>query len=129
MKKEQDQFCKGKPHNMERFMEICLLLLLSQENSHGYTLAEKLIYFGFSKEELNLGSLYRTLRKMEKSNYVASNWQKGGPGPKKRVYQITETGKDMLDQWIQILKNRKKRIEKLISSYDLLKNKFTEEEK
>ena len=82
MNNKETIFCKGKPHNMDRFMEICLLLLLSQKNSHGYTLAEKLTHFGFSKEESNIGSLYRTLRKMEKDKYVTSNWQEGGQGPK-----------------------------------------------
>jgi poly-beta-hydroxybutyrate-responsive repressor len=117
MKNETSLFCKGKPHNMERFMEICLLLLLSQQSSHGYTLAEKLTYFGFSKDELNIGSLYRTLRKMEKDNLVTSNWQAGEQGPKKRVYQITEIGENTLEQWVQVLKNRKKRISKLIYNY------------
>ena len=129
MKNETSLFCKGKPHNMERFMEICLLLLLSQEESHGYTLADKLTHFGFSKEKLNVGSLYWTLRKMEKDNYVTSNWQIGEQGPKKRVYKITESGKNMLKQWIQILKSRKKRIEKLINCYESLQNKFNQKEK
>ena len=129
MNNETSLFCKGKPHNMERFMEICLLLLLSQEDTHGYPLVEKLTYFGFSKEELNVGSLYRTLRKMEKDNYVTSDWQVGEQGPKKRVYKITESGKNMLKQWIQILKSRKKRIEKLINCYESLQNKFNQKEK
>lgn len=111
-------FCPKKTHNMARFMEICLLLLLSQESSYGYTLSEKLSNFGFAQEELNIGSLYRTLRKMEKDKYVTSIWQEGGPGPKKRVYQITRKGENILDQWIDILKYRKKRINRLINIYE-----------
>ncbi len=122
MKDEMNLFCKVKPHNMERFMEICLLLLLYQQAGHGYTLADQLTYFGFSREELNIGSLYRTLRKMEKDRYITSCWEEGVQGPKKRVYQITETGKRMLEQWITVLKDRKKRIEKLINSYESLNN-------
>jgi len=122
-------FCQGARHHMERFMEICLLFLLSKEDSHGYTLAEKLPSFGFAKEELNIASLYRTLRKMEKDTYVTSKWLEGNQGPKKRLYQITETGENILEQWIQILKNRKKRIEKLINSYDSIKNKINKKGK
>lgn len=118
MKDEMNLCCKGKPHNMERFMEICLLLLLYQEAGHGYTLADQLTYFGFSREELNIGSLYRTLRKMEKDTYVTSCWEEGVQGPKKRVYQITETGKRMLEQWIAVLKDRKKRITRLMNNYE-----------
>lgn len=124
MENEESLFCKGKAPNIKRFMEISLLLLLSQEESHGYILAEKLTNFGFSKDELNIGTLYRTLRKMEKDGYIISKWKEGGQGPKKRVYQITETGKSMLTQLIEMLKNRKKRIEKLIDSYESLKNEL-----
>ena len=124
MENEESLFCKGKAPNIKRFMEISLLLLLAQEESHGYILAEKLTNFGFSKDGLNIGTLYRTLRKMEKDGYIISKWKEGGQGPKKRVYQITETGKSMLAQLIEMLKNRKKRIEKLIDSYESLKNEL-----
>lgn len=118
MENEINLSCKGKAHHMERFMEVCLLLLLYQESGHGYTLAEKLAYFGFSKEELNIGSLYRTLRKMEKGACVTSYWEKGDQGPKKRVYQITQTGKRNLGHWVKVFKHRKKRISRLITSYE-----------
>lgn len=122
-KNENSLFCKGKAPDIKRFMEISLLLLLAQEKSHGYTLAERLTDFGFSNEEFNIGTLYRTLRKMEKDNYVTSKWFEGGQGPRKRVYQITESGKDALAQLIEVIKNRKKRIEKLINNYESLKDK------
>lgn len=117
MKGKMNLFCKGKNHKMERFMEVCLLLLLYKETSHGYVLAEQLTYFGFSKEELNIGSLYRTLRKMEKEASVISYWEEGDQGPKKRVYQITEAGKKRLDNWIEVLEERRTRITNLIDTY------------
>jgi DNA-binding PadR family transcriptional regulator len=55
---------------------------------------------------------------MENESLVTSIWEEGGPGPKRRVYEITETGKKELGQWIQILMVRKARIEKLIGKYD-----------
>jgi poly-beta-hydroxybutyrate-responsive repressor len=117
MEGKMNLFCKGKNHKMERFMEVCLLLLLYKETGHGYVLAEQLTYFGFSKEELNIGSLYRTLRKMEKEASVISYWEEGGQGPKKRVYQITEAGKKRLDNWIEVLEERRTCITKLIDTY------------
>ncbi|MHB8125798.1 MAG: PadR family transcriptional regulator [Desulfitobacteriaceae bacterium] len=118
MPEECSLFCNSKHHKMERFMEVCLLLLLYQEPGHGYGLIEQLSYFGFSVEQLNISTLYRTLRKMEQEGSVISIWEEGGQGPKRRVYEITEDGKKELDQWIKILKVRKARIEKLITRYD-----------
>jgi DNA-binding PadR family transcriptional regulator len=118
LKDDQAQFYSNKPHNMERFLEVCLLLLLHDEIGYGYGLIEQLSQFGFSEPELNVSSLYRTLRKMENEGLVTSLWEEGGQGPKRRVYKIKENGKKELEQWINILKVRKTRIEKLISRYD-----------
>jgi poly-beta-hydroxybutyrate-responsive repressor len=118
MQNDQALFCTDKNHKMERFLEVCLLLLLYDEVGYGYGLIEQLEYFGFSQDELNVSTLYRTLRKMEKEELVSSLWEEGGPGPKRRVYEITESGKKELAQWIKILEFRKKRIDKLIGKYD-----------
>jgi len=107
---EHSLFCNTKQHKMDQFMEVCLLLLLHEETGHGYGLIEQLSYFGFSQEQLNVSTLYRTL--------VVSVWEEGGQGPKKRVYNITGSGKMELNHWIQILKVRKTRIDKVIERYE-----------
>lgn len=99
-------------------MEVCLLLLLYEETRHGYGLIEQLSYFGFSEEKLNVSTLYRTLRKMEKEGSVVSVWEESGQGPERRVYNITDSGKKELENWIQVLRGRKARIEKLINKYE-----------
>lgn len=95
-----------------------MLLLLYDEIGYGYGLIEQLTSFGFSEDDLNVSTLYRTLRKMEKEGLVTSLWEGGGQGPKRRVYEITENGKRNLEQWIKILEIRKARIEKLILKYE-----------
>ena len=72
MKAEEALFCNGKPHHMERFLEVCLLLLLYDEIGYGSGLVEQLASFGFSDDDLNVSTLYRTLRKMEKEGLVTS---------------------------------------------------------
>lgn len=110
--------CEIKYQKMERFLEICLLLLLFEKEGYGYGLIEQLGQFGFKAEELNIGSLYRSLRKLEEQNLVSSLWEDASTGPKRRVYTITERGKEELHNWIPILKQRKSRIEYLIDMYD-----------
>lgn len=111
-------FCNEKSHHMERFLEVCLLLLLYDEIGYGYGLIEQLVEFGFSPEDLNVSTLYRTLRKMEGEGLVTSMWEESDQGPKRRVYEITAEGKQNLEQWIKVLKMRKSRIENLIVQYD-----------
>ena len=103
---------------MDRFLEVCLLVLLYDKIGYGYGLIEDLEDFGFTSEDLNVSTLYRTLRKMENENLVTSLWEESGLGPRKRLYKITKEGKDDLDNWILTLKMRKSRIENLIKRYE-----------
>jgi PadR family transcriptional regulator PadR len=109
--------------HMDRFIEVCLLQLLSKEEGYGYALLSKLTIFGFDEEQLNVSTLYRTLRKMEKKNLVKSKWQKGTQGPKKRVYEISEEGKKDLKEWIKILKGRRMMIDRLVKDFDQTRRK------
>ncbi|MDT4761681.1 PadR family transcriptional regulator [Sphaerochaeta sp. PS] len=108
----------NKPQKMERFLEICLLMLLYKQVGYGYALMEKLSIYGFTPEDMNIGSLYRTLRKLEDQGLVSSVWEEATQGPKRRVYAITERGKESLHSWIPTLRERKTRIGQLIDSYE-----------
>ncbi len=108
--------CCRKEHNMHRFIEVCVLVMLCSGEYHGYSLAEQLAEFGFEAEELNISTLYRTLRKMEEDGWVMSYWE-AGKGPKRRVYAITDIGKRELEDWIAIMELRRQRIEKLTERY------------
>ena len=49
------------------------LVLLKEESSHGYELMERIEEeFGF--EQISPGSVYRTLRRMEKEGLCSSEW-------------------------------------------------------
>ena len=104
-------------------MEVCLLTLLSEpqcESCHGYALAERLAEFDFDADEINVSTLYRTLRGMEEAGWVTSSWESGGPGPQRRAYGITQAGRDALSEWAQVLRKRRERIGKLLDAYEKL---------
>jgi poly-beta-hydroxybutyrate-responsive repressor len=68
-----------------------ILLTLREWNSYGYELMERTAAFGF--EAMNPGTLYRTLRQMEKEGVVESKWETSKGGPARRMYTITTLGK------------------------------------
>lgn len=103
---------------MARFMEPCILLLLTAERSHGYQLMEKLGHFGFDGTSSDMATLYRTLRQLEEDNMVVSAWEEGSQGPPKRVYDLTEDGRTLLGEWISIIRDNRDRLTKLLESYD-----------
>jgi poly-beta-hydroxybutyrate-responsive repressor len=102
---------------MDRFLEICLLLLLKDASGYGYGLIEQLSDFGISASQLNVGSLYRSLRKLEKQELVKSTWEAASQGPRRRVYAITGRGKETLSLWISYLEQRKKKIETVLNRF------------
>src|SRR5215211_541905 len=78
-----------------------ILLALREWNSYGYELMERAAAFGF--EAMNPGTLYRTLRQMEKDGVVESKWETSKGGPARRMYSITEAGEAYLDFWAESL--------------------------
>jgi len=113
--------CCNHPHKAEKFLKICLLTLLYGKKDHGYSLMEELEEYGFDKEEINISTLYRNLRKMEKEGTLISSWEKGKSGPKKRVYTITNEGKKNLEEFIDFIKFRKSLMDNLINTYEIKK--------
>ena len=79
-----------------------ILVALREWNSYGYELTQRLTAFGF--EAMNPGTLYRTLRQMEKDGVVKSKWETSKGGPARRMYSITDAGEAYLDFWAKALK-------------------------
>ncbi|CAA9441528.1 MAG: Transcriptional regulator, PadR family [uncultured Rubrobacteraceae bacterium] len=75
------------------------LLTLREKCSHGYKLMERLAEFGF--EQINPGTLYRTLRQMEKKGLCETTWVTSVGRPPCRVYSITDAGEEYLEAWAE----------------------------
>jgi PadR family transcriptional regulator, regulatory protein PadR len=78
-----------------------ILLSLREWNSYGYELMQRARMFGVGA--MNPGTLYRTLRRMEKDGIVESSWETSGGGPARRMYAITGSGEVHLDVWAKSL--------------------------
>ena len=76
------------------------LVLLREESSHGYELMERLEEFGF-EDVVSAGTLYRTLRRMEKEGLCESEWETSGSGPARRAYSVTDAGEEYLAAWAE----------------------------
>jgi PadR family transcriptional regulator len=93
------------------------LVVLHEESSYGYELMERLAT-EFDFEQINAGTLYRTLRQMEKEGLCESEWgtSKGG-GPACRMYYITEAGQAYLDAWLRACKEYRRVMDALSRAY------------
>ena len=113
---EKEKGCDFSLHRVSRFIQPSILLFLSRKPSYGYELIEKLKSLGFHKESIDVGAVYRTLRRLEKEGFVKSSWQIK-ERRKKRVYKITPNGRVLLRIWVERIKERKEALEKFIKFY------------
>jgi len=102
---------------MARFMEPCLLLLLSQSPAHGYELLGRLGQFGLDPEQLHPGIMYRTLRRLEGDGFLTSSWDTGSSGPAKRLYQVTSEGEALLHSWSAAVERNIRSMEAFLRGY------------
>lgn len=110
---------RGRGTPLERFVEPCVLLLLCGGSAHGYDLRDRLIDLGLAEGKLDMGNLYRTLRRMEEDNWLVSTWVKDQPGPQKRVYEISEEGREALQSWSVGIEHLKDVLTKFLNMYEL----------
>ncbi|MBV9454180.1 MAG: helix-turn-helix transcriptional regulator, partial [Rubrobacter sp.] len=92
-----------------------ILLTLREWNSYGYELMERAAAFGF--EAMNPGTLYRTLRQMEKEGLCVSKWETSEGGPARRVYSITEAGEAYLGFWVRSLEQYRQTMDTFFRIY------------
>ena len=92
-----------------------ILLTLRECTSYGYKLMEQAAVFGF--EAMNPGTLYRTLRQMEKEGLCESEWETSKGGPARRVYSITDAGETYLEFWAESLKQYQRNMDAFFRLY------------
>ena len=113
----KEKGCTYSLHRVSKFIEPSLLLFLSKGSSYGYDLIEKLKELGFHEGAVDVGSVYRVLRKLEKEGYVDSFWQEVPGRKKKRYYDITSQGMHLLEKWTERIKERKRALSKFVRIY------------
>jgi PadR family transcriptional regulator len=92
------------------------LVILRDSTSYGYQLMERLIELGF-EAAINPGTLYRTLRKMEKDGLCSSSWHTASGGPARRMYSITDYGEAYLEMWVRSLEQYQHTMEAFFEAY------------
>jgi poly-beta-hydroxybutyrate-responsive repressor len=105
----------GQPRN---WLQPFLLLSLQQWQSHGYELMQRLALYGF--ESIDPGSVYRTLRQLERDGLVSSDWDTNASnGPARRVYSLTDSGELYLQTWASALRGYQSMLDSFFKSYPM----------
>jgi poly-beta-hydroxybutyrate-responsive repressor len=98
--------------------------MLTRSEAHGYRLLDDLAEFGFNPDRVDPSLVYRALREMETNGWVTSRWDTESQGPQRKIYQVTQEGKDYLEFWVADLHRTRDEIDALITAYEQIKVKF-----
>jgi poly-beta-hydroxybutyrate-responsive repressor len=104
-----------KPRLHGEMLSTSLLAFLKGWNAYGYQLAQKLSQAGLP--ESDSGTVYRTLRQLEKTGMVSSFWDTSESGPARRMYSLTKAGELFLSGWIDVLQNYQKILQSTLQGF------------
>jgi transcriptional regulator len=83
-------------------LDMLILQILSLEPSHGYGIAQRL----GSVVQVNQGSLYPALHRLEQKGWLKSEWKQSETGREAKFYSLTSSGRKQLkvekDSWARL---------------------------
>lgn len=90
-------------------LDACVLATLSKEDAYGYALTQNV------KEiiQVSESTLYPVLRRLEKGDYLLT-YDKPFQGRNRRYYQITDSGKKQLKEYITEWQTYKVNVDKIL---------------
>jgi poly-beta-hydroxybutyrate-responsive repressor len=105
----------------ERYIQPSILLGLYPKPSYGYELIQNIQKFGFVQGQAPPGMIYRHLHQLEGDGLVSSEWNTESTGPAKRMYYLTEEGKEMLALWVDYMERQARTLTAFVEKYQLVR--------
>ena len=78
-------------------LDMLILQILSLEPSHGYGIARRLEQISRAVVQVNQGSLYPALHRLEQRRWLKAEWTTSETGREAKVYSLTRAGRTQLD--------------------------------
>ena len=84
-------------------LDLLVLKTLAHEPQHGYGIAQKILLMSRQVLEVQQGSLYPALHRLERKGMVTSEWRESDAGRMAKIYSLTKAGRkhlaDEREQW------------------------------
>jgi len=85
---------------------MLILQIVSLEPAHGYGIAQRLEQISKSVIQLNQGSLYPALHRLEQKKWIKGEWKQSETGRDAKFYGLTPAGRKQLavekDDWARL---------------------------
>jgi transcriptional regulator len=77
-------------------LDMLILQILSLQPAHGYGIAQRLEQISRSVVQVNQGSLYPALHRLEQKGWLRAEWRESETGREARFYSLTRSGRKQL---------------------------------
>jgi transcriptional regulator len=85
---------------------MLILQIVSLEPGHGYGIAQRLEQISRSVVQVNQGSLYPALHRLQLKGWLRAEWKQSETGREAKFYALTATGRRQLvvekDSWARL---------------------------
>jgi PadR family transcriptional regulator len=79
-------------------LDLLLLKVLALEPLHGYAIAQRLRQISSHVIQVNQGSLYPALHRLENRGLLGAEWKASDTGRDSKIYRLTRKGRAALEQ-------------------------------
>ncbi len=79
---------------MKGILECCILAIIAKQETYGYEILQVLTGYGFG--DIQEGTLYPILTRLEKKGYISCRRSTSPLGPVRKYFSATEDGLEML---------------------------------
>ncbi|HMN95125.1 MAG TPA: PadR family transcriptional regulator [Phycisphaerales bacterium] len=78
-------------------IEMLVLDVLARGESYGYAIAQTVLARSTGRFDLNEGSLYPALHRLERQELIAARWDEASGGRPRKYYRLTPAGRAALE--------------------------------
>ena len=90
-----------KPDLLQGTLDLLVLKTLGHGPQHGYGIAQKILVTSRQVLEVQHGSLYPALHRLERKGLVSSEWRPSEAGRMAKVYSLTNAGRKHLERELE----------------------------
>ena len=84
-------------------LDLLILKVVAHGPIHGYGIAQRILTISKETLQVQQGSLYPALHRLENKSVLTSEWRESGNGPMAKFYSLTPAGRkhfqQEMEQW------------------------------
>ncbi len=89
----------GKPSDLvQGTLDLLILKTLSLEPMHGWAIAKRIQQVSGEVLQVQQGSLYPALHRLEQQAWIKANWAESETGRQAKFYALTNAGREQLEK-------------------------------